>query len=77
LPVTPSVTTDDGCPEIAAVSTAFIPEHARRGASAPPAQDGVRVVPFEFELSPGSAVSVRDSGRRTPLEPRSPSPLRI
>lgn len=67
---TPSITTNDGCPDIAASSTALVREDTRRGVSAPAAQQAVLVARFQFAPPPTHSASTGESAQRSPLEAR-------
>ena len=67
---TPSVTSNDSCPDIAAASTAFVREDVRRGVSAPDALQAVVVAPFQFTPPPSHPASVRESAQRSLLDAR-------
>ena len=58
---TPSLTSNDSCPDVTAVSTAVVRDDVRRGASAPDPQ-AVRVA-FQFAPQPRVRSSVDEAAR--------------
>lgn len=67
---TPSVTTNHGCPEIAAGTAALVREEVRRGVSTSDGQHAVVVPPFHFVPPPTPPEFGPEPGQHPPLEAR-------
>ena len=67
---TPNVTANDSCPDIAAVTTAFVREDVRRGVSASDGQTVVLVPPFQFVAPPTAPAFGGEFRQYPPLEAR-------
>lgn len=67
---TPSVTASDSCPDMAAVTTAFVREDVRRGVSASEDQTAVLVPPFQFVAPPTTPEFGGEFRQHPPLEAR-------
>jgi hypothetical protein len=67
---TPSVNAKDGCPDIAAGTSALVREEMRRGVSASDGQHAVVVPPFQFVPPPTPPEFGREPGQHPPLEAR-------
>ena len=67
---TPSVTAKDGCPDIAAGTSALVREEVRRRVSSSDAQHAVVVAPFQLVPSPTPPEFGRELGQHPPLEAR-------
>ncbi|HEU4688320.1 MAG TPA: hypothetical protein VFS23_08175 [Vicinamibacterales bacterium] len=67
---TTTITSNDSCPDIAAVTTAFVREDVRRGVSSSEGQIAVLVAPFEFVAPPQSSLFGRELRQHPPLEAR-------
>ena len=65
-----TVAATDLCPGIAGLSTAYVREDVRRGASTPRAQHARNVAPFESGPPPIAAELVLHAAHRTPLAAR-------
>lgn len=66
----PGVTTNDGCPDISAGSTAFVREDLLRGVFTPQAQHAVVVPPFQFTPPSRHAALSRTTTQSRQLEAR-------
>jgi hypothetical protein len=69
---TANVTANDSCPDIAAVTTAFVREDVRSGVSASDGQTAVLVPPFQFVAPP---TALEFGGEFRPHPPREARPL--
>ena len=67
---TPTVTAKDGCPDVAAGTSASVREEVRRGVSASDGQHAVVVAPFQFVPPRTPPEFGRAPGQRPPLEAR-------
>lgn len=67
---TPNVTANDSCPDIVAVTTAFVREDVRRGVSASDGQTAVLAPPFQFVAPPTTPEFGGESRQHPPLEAR-------
>ena len=65
-----TVTATDNCPDIAAVTTAFVQEDVRRGVVAPDGQPSLNVPWFPFVMPPKSGALDREPGQHRPHELR-------
>jgi len=65
---TPSITSNDSCPDIPAVTTAFVREDVRRGVFSSEGQ--APVPPFQFVAPPESSAFGRELRRHPPREAR-------
>jgi hypothetical protein len=67
---TPSVTANEGCPDIAAGTAALVREEVRRGVFTSEGQHAVVVPPFHFVPPPTPSEFGREPGQHPPLEAR-------
>ena len=70
LSSTPGVRSNDSCPDIPAVTTAFVREDERRGVSSPHGQIAVLLPPFQFVAPPRSSEFGRELRQRPLREAR-------
>lgn len=67
---TPGVTSSDSCPDVAAVTTAFVREDVRYGAPSSEGQIAILVGPFQFVAPPQASDFGRELRHHQPLEAR-------
>ena len=67
---TPGVTSNDSCPGMAAVTTAFVREDVRRDVSSSAGQIPLLIPPFQFVAPPRASELGRELRQQRPLEAR-------